>query len=100
MNANEFITRFDSHKGFTEKELYDFTRGFIQNIDNVWEEEGGDHRWQREMTTIIQIGDRYFSLDWMKGLTEYQEDSFYDQPYEVKPVEKTIVVTEWVAVEQ
>ena len=31
-----------------------------------------------------------------KGLTEYQEDDFYNTTViEVKPVEKTVVVKEW-----
>lgn len=100
MNANEFITKFDNKEDFTEEELKKIVFYGMNGIDNSWEKEGGDHRWHREMTTIIQIGDRYFSFDWMKGLTEYQQDYFYDQPYEVKPVEKTVVVTEWVEVNQ
>ena len=33
-----------------------------------------------------------------RGLTEYQENAFYEQPYEVekRTYEKTITVTEWI----
>ena len=33
--------------------------------------------------------------DWEEGLTELQENEFYDQPYFVEPKEETIVVTRW-----
>lgn len=44
------------------------------------------------MTTIIRIKDKLFAIDWDRGLTEYQEDSFSEQPYEVE--KKTRVITE------
>lgn len=25
-----------------------------------------------------------YAIDWMRGLTEYQESEFWDQPYKVK----------------
>jgi hypothetical protein len=38
-------------------------------------------------------------VEWEEGLTENQENEFYNQPYEVekKTYEKTITVTEWVS---
>ena len=72
----------------------------------VWdyeiEREEGDHgRWTRSVTSIIKLCDKYFALDWEQGLTEYQENEYYNQPYEVvqRTYEKTITVTEWVSVE-
>lgn len=55
---------------------------------------GGDSRWSRYMTTILKIEDRYFRVNWDEGLTEYQEDSFFDQFEEVvlTQTEKTIIV--------
>jgi hypothetical protein len=100
MDAKEFITKFDNKEGFTEDELKGIAYYGMNGIDNSWEKEGASYRWERAITTIIQIGNRYFAIPWMRGLTECQEDSFYDKPYEVKPVKKTIVVTEYVAVEQ
>jgi hypothetical protein len=60
-------------------------------------EYGDDGRWSRGVASIINLCGRYFMLYWQKGLTEMQEDSFYDQPYEVEKVEyeKTITVKEW-----
>lgn len=72
----------------------------------VWDyevdrEEGDNRRWSRTITSIVKLCDKYFSIDWEQGLTEYQENEYYNQPYEVvkHTYEKTITVTEWVAVE-
>lgn len=72
----------------------------------VWDyevdrEEGDNRRWTRSVTSIVRLCDRYFSIDWEQGLTECQENEYYNQPYEVvkHTYEKTITVTEWVAVE-
>lgn len=72
----------------------------------VWdyeiEREEGEHgRWTRSMMSIVKLCNKYFAVNWENGLTEYQENGFYNQPYEVvkHTYEKTITVTEWVAVE-
>lgn len=56
----------------------------------IEEIEGEDHRWTRSMTTIINYFDSYYAIDWQKGLTEYQEDYFCEQPYKVEKKEKVI----------
>jgi len=63
-------------------------------------EYGDNSRWSRSAISIIQLLDRMFSVEWEQGLTESQEDEFYNQPYEVKAheYEKTIIVKEWVAI--
>jgi hypothetical protein len=72
----------------------------------VWDyevdrEEGDNRRWSRTITSIVQLCDKYFSIDWEQGLTECQENEYYNQPYEVvkHTYEKTITVTEWAVVE-
>lgn len=62
--------------------------GFIEEI------EGDDHRWQKEMQTIIDIDGQLYAIDWMRGLTECQENEYLDQPYKVRKVEKVITKTE------
>lgn len=80
------------------------TEGELEML--VWdyevERDEGDHgRWTMGVTSIVKLCDRYFALNWRAGLTEYQENEFYDQPYEVikHTYQKPITVTEWVAVE-
>lgn len=65
-------------------------------------ENGENRRWSRTVTSILEMCGRYFSLEWEEGLTEYQDNEFYNQPYEVvkKTYQKTITVTEWVEVEK
>ena len=65
-------------------------------------ENGENRRWSRTVTSILEMCGRYFALKWEEGLTEYQDNEFYNQPYEVvkKTYQKTITVTEWVEVEK
>lgn len=55
-------------------------------------------RWDRPVTSICQIGDRYFQVCWSQGLTEYQED-YFDESHPIEVVlheyQKTITVKEW-----
>lgn len=62
--------------------------GFIEEI------EGDDHRWQKEIQTIIDVDGQLYAIDWMRGLTECQENEYLYQPYKVKKVEKVITKTE------
>lgn len=65
-------------------------------------ENGENRRWSRTVTSIVEIGGKTYSIDWEEGLTECQENSFYDQPIEVRKheYEKTIKVTEWLPVDK
>lgn len=60
--------------------------------------EGEDHRWDREIFTIIKFENQYFEIPWRKGLTEYQENTYWDQPFEVFPrtYQKTVTIREWI----
>lgn len=44
---------------------------------------GGNRRWSRTVTSIIELCGRFFSIDWEEGLTECQDNEFYNQPVEV-----------------
>lgn len=72
----------------TEEELKDAVYE-LEEVDTIKGENG---RWDQWITTIIQIKDKLFAIDWLRGLTEYSEHTFSEQPYEVK--RKTRVVTE------
>lgn len=73
------------------------------SIDSTY---GENRRWCRSVTSICKLKDsegrdRFFELNWDEGLTEYQENEFYEQPFEVtkNTYEKIITVTEWVRVQ-
>lgn len=91
MSNEEFLTRYDNGEKFTEEELSDLRWEFVE-VDTQY---GENHRWNRPATTIFRVEDRLFALDWWQGLTEMQENEFYDQPYEVKEVKKMVEVTEY-----
>ena len=87
------IKKIDNGEKLSEREL----RNLV--LDNEIESEWGENRrWTRSVTTIVKLCDRYFAINWEEGLTECQENEFYEQPYEVenRTYEKTITVTEWI----
>lgn len=94
INIEEVKQKIINGKELTEEEIKYCVWGEIANI--VDEIEGDDHRWDKEMTTIIDIDGQLYAIDWRRGLTECQENSYYNQPYKVKMVEKTVVVKEYV----
>lgn len=87
----EVIRRIDSKENFEEDELSELLWR-LEEVDRI---QYDDDRWSRPISSIFRIGERFFQLDWDKGLTEYQQDYFEEQPFEVFYEEKTIVVKEW-----
>lgn len=59
----------------------------------VDEIEGDDHRWNREIQTIFKIDKQYYAIDWMRGLTEMQENEYWDDPYKVERKEEIVTKT-------
>lgn len=92
------LNKIDNKEKLTERELKTLAYEFAEE-----EEEGDNRRWSQGIISYILLKDRYFVLQWERGLTECQENGFYYQPYEVekKTYEKTIpehkvMVTEWI----
>ena len=91
------VKKIENKEPLTEQELRDLVSEY-----DVETEYGDNRRWTRSVNTIVKLCDRYFSIEWEEGLTEYQESEFYNQPYEVRKEEevKTIVVVNWVKVNE
>ena len=89
--------KIDSGENLTESELK--TLVYEYEVESEYGENG---RWTRSVDTISTLGGRFFKTFWYEGLTECQEDEFYDQPVEVRKKEynKTIHVVEWVPKEK
>lgn len=83
-----------SGEALTERELSRLLRFEIER------EDGDELRWTKFVYSIIELKDKFFQLSWQCGLTEYQEDIFDSQPFEVKrhEYEKVITVVSWEAV--
>ena len=59
-------------------------------------EEDEELDWTRCMRTIFKLGkDEYWCIPWERGLTEEQDNEFFDDPYRVKKVVKTVQIETW-----
>lgn len=87
------LSKIDRGEKLTEDEISDF----VNELPHYDEEYGDNRRWSRGVTTYVQTTDgRFFRVNWEEGLTEYQENSYWEQPVEVAlhEEEKTVVVIE------
>lgn len=87
----EMLEKIVKGERLTEREL----SSLVYEGEEVDEIEGEDTRWTRCMTTVINLCGKNVAIDWQKGLTECQDNEFYDQPYFVEKKERTVVVTDW-----
>lgn len=88
----EILDKLNKHEKLEEWEIENLV------IENKVDEEVNDRgRWEDYMFTVVKLGDKYFGINWNRGLTENQEDSFMDVPYEVekRTETKTITVDKW-----
>ena len=94
MTNKEFLERYDKKEKFSESEL-EKLEYFGEEIDRI---EGPNRRWTRTIKNIFKVEDRYFALEFEEGLTEYQDNMYYNQPYEVEKVfeEITTVVVNYI----
>lgn len=75
----------------SEKELKYCAWGDVGTY--VGEKEGDSGRWTQSMSTIFEIDNQLYCIDWECGLTECQENEYWEQPYKVKRVEKEVTTT-------
>lgn len=66
----------------------------------VFEQSGESRRWSKSVTTVVDIDGQMYAIDWEKGLTENQEDSFMAQPYKVRLEEEEVIITETVIIKE
>lgn len=102
MTTKEFLESYDKGIKFDENFLRNLLWGELDgDVETIDEIAGDEHRWTRDMYTVLKIEDRYFGLEWEEGLTELQENQFYCQLEEVKPIitERLVIETKWVPVE-
>lgn len=82
------VGKIDNGEKLTEAEI----RTFAQEYGNETT-YGENMRWVRSASTVVPVGDRLFMVDWCEGLTECQENEFFEQPYEVERHETEKVIT-------
>lgn len=84
----EIYKKLQNQEKLSEEEI----ESLVWDSEQVYEEEGDDHRWQREMFTVVKVENKFYGICWMRGLTECQENEYYEQPFEVACENKTEVV--------
>ena len=93
---DETVNKLKSGDKLNEREI----KTLVYDGFEVDEIEGDSGRWTQCVQTIIDIDGELWAIDWDRGLTEYQENEFYNQPYRVVKREKQIIVTEYIAMEE
>lgn len=86
----EYIVNKIDNKG-------DLTDDEIKRV--IWdykfeEEERDSGRWTQSMETHVKLMDRFFSVYWEMGLTEYQSNEYPEQPVEIEKVEYDKLIPE------
>ena len=97
-NERNMIMSGNHTRHFTEDEV-----DTAVNCHYMDEIEGPYKRWTQKMTTIVNIDDHYYRITWERGLTEMNEDKYYEDDYpEVEPHTRIIArsETEWIPVDK
>ena len=91
-DINELEEKIYNGEDLSPQELQNAVFG----CDEVCTKYGIMGRWNVPVSTVIKIRDKLFCIDWYQGLTEYQENIFDEQPYEVEEIEETITVKKYI----
>lgn len=87
MTNEEFLRKFDAGEKFDEDEIEEMCWGEVGEF--IKERIVDELRWFLSKETIFQVEDRFFSISWLQGATECQENEYDDSyPVEVRRVEK------------
>ena len=87
MNLEELKNRCLQGEHLTESEI----ETLLWESEQIDEIDGQIGRWDQDISTIINLDGRYFEIEWFRGLTENQDNSFPYQPFEVR--QETITIT-------
>jgi len=90
METDELLRKVELGEKLNEYELRELVEFEYRR------EEGDDRRWSKSISSYFKLenSDRTFCLEWEQGLTENQENQFYDQPYEViETIEERVITT-------
>lgn len=62
------------------------------DLETVYEVEGDEGRWERQMITVVDLIGFHYAIEWSRGLTENQENGFYEQPYRAEVTTREVMV--------
>ena len=104
-DVDEYTRKVYYENKYTEGELIKMKLDKGENLDEnevrdlmnwypvIYEEEGEDRRWSRSVLSVVDVDGVKYAVDWDKGLTENQENGYYEQPYKVELTEEEITIT-------
>lgn len=105
------VNKLYSGEELNENELQFLATGFyLSSMKNMIDEEdmdaitlideqdGDSGRWTKHKTTIFKVNNDLWCVQWREGLTELQENEFYNQPYKVKCIEDVVIVKNYVPI--
>lgn len=81
------VKKLESGERLSEDEI----STLLSENDAVYTEEGEMRRWSRSVMSVVEINDKLYAIDWEEGLTENQENEFFEQPYEVELGKREVV---------
>lgn len=71
--------------------------GDCEFVDEV---KGDRGRWTQRVQTIIRVEQDLWCVPWEAGLTEEQENMYYEQPYKVQRKERVVTEVYYEPVEE
>lgn len=83
---NETVAKLKKGEKLNEREINTLVWDGVR-VDEI---KGDSGRWTQHIGTIIEIDGELWRIDWEMGLTECQDDEFWNQPYRVKKIEKEV----------
>lgn len=89
------INKLNNCESLSEDERSDLIFGGYE----IHREHGDMRRWHTEVRSIIELSDKFYAIDWLIGNTENQDNEYYEDPFEVRRVTKTIIVEEYVPID-
>lgn len=87
------VAKMENNEFLDESEIRDLLEYEI-HID-----EGENNRWTQDITSILELTSfsgetALYCVYWERGLTEYQENTYMEQPFKVKRVEREITTVQ------
>lgn len=90
-----FLYLIDNHIKFDEEDIEMFLECNELENERIY---GELDSWDRAVTSICEVGNRFFKIIWFQSLTKYQENyygKFQSIEVELYTYEKTIIVKDW-----
>lgn len=90
-NVKTIEEKILNNEKLTEYELRDCAWGNVgEYIDEIELDSG---RWTQGMQTIFKINEQLYCIYWERGLTECQDNEYWEQPYKVERKEEVVTQT-------